>query len=187
MNMKIVLASASPRRKELLARIVKDFEVVPAVGEEDADTSLPPEKYVCALAEKKCDEVFERRGDSLVIACDTVVVYVGNVLGKPKDAADAEQTLRMLSGKVHQVYTGVCVRTAKKKLTACDRTEVRFNNLSEKFIKEYVAGGSPLDKAGSYGIQDGGVVESFDGSYTNVVGFPVELASKMIEEVLEDE
>ena len=186
-NMKIILASASPRRRELLARVVKDFEIIPATGEERADLSLPPEQIACALAERKCSEVFEKYPDCAVIGCDTVVYYNGKILGKPEDAADAAQTLRMLSGKTHCVYTGVCVRTAKKCVVKADKTEVRFNALSEEFISAYVEGGSPLDKAGSYGIQDGGVVKDYKGSYTNVVGLPVELVEKMIQEVLEDE
>lgn len=182
-NMETVLASASPRRRELLARIVKDFSIVPAVGEERAEGNLPPEQIACALAEHKCDEVAASRKDSLVIGCDTVVVYGGKILGKPKDAADAENTLKMLSGRSHCVVTGVCVRLGDKKITRYESTEVVFNVLSEEFIKSYVAGGSPMDKAGSYGIQDGGIVKSYSGSYTNVVGLPVELVGEMIEEV----
>lgn len=182
--MRIILASASPRRRELLSQIVKSFEVIPAVGEERADISLPPELFARSLAENKCDEVFEKNGDALVIACDTIVVYGGKILGKPKDKTDAVSTLKMLSGNAHSVITGVCVRCGNKKITDSESTEVFFNDLSEEFIKQYVAGGSPMDKAGSYGIQDGGVVKSFTGSYTNVVGLPVELVKKIFEEVL---
>ncbi len=182
--MKIILASASPRRKELLKEIVKDFEIIPAVGEEKADMTLPPEQIVCTLAEHKCGEVFEKYPDCIVIGYDTIVYFNGKVLGKPKTKAEAVLTLRELSGNTHSVYTGVCVRSADKLLTEYERTEVTFNGLSDEFIKNYVDGGSPMDKAGCYGIQDGGVVESYDGSYTNVVGLPVELVRKMIEEVL---
>lgn len=185
--MKIILASASPRRKELLKEIVKDFEIIPAVGEEMADFSAPPEKIVCALAEHKCGEVIEKYPDCAVIGCDTIVYYDGTVLGKPKSREEAEKTLKKLSGKTHGVYTGVCVRTAEKILTDYERTEVTFNELSDEFIKNYVDGGSPMDKAGCYGIQDGGVVKSYLGSYTNVVGLPVELVGKMLKEVLNDE
>ncbi|MDE7401563.1 MAG: Maf family protein [Clostridia bacterium] len=181
--MKIILASASPRRRELLSQIVKDFEIIPAKGEECADNSLPPERIAERLAENKCGEVFEKNNGALVIGCDTIVVYNGVILGKPRSAEDAVSTLKMLSGRTHSVITGVCVRCGNKKITASERTEVRFNDLSEDFIKTYVAGGSPMDKAGSYGIQDGGVVKSYSGSYTNVVGLPVELVKKIIEEV----
>lgn len=182
--MKIILASASPRRRELLKQIVGDFEIIPAVGEERADFTLPPEQIVCALAEHKCGEVFEKYPDCTVIGCDTIVYFKGNVLGKPKSREEAVKTLKALSGNVHSVYTGVCVRTAQKCLTGYERTEVTFNKLSDGFIESYVNGGSPMDKAGCYGIQDEGVVGSYDGSYTNVVGLPVGLAEKMLKEVL---
>ena len=182
--MKIILASASPRRKELLKEIVEDFEIIPAKGEERADLTLPPEKIVCELAGHKCGEVFEKYPDCLVLGCDTIVYYCGKVMGKPKSREDAAETLRELSGKTHSVYTGVCVRSAGKILNGYERTEVTFNELSGEFIKNYVDGGSPMDKAGCYGIQDEGVVKSFYGSYTNVVGLPVDLVEKMLKEVL---
>lgn len=185
--MKIILASASPRRKELLKQIVKNFEIVPAVGEERADAGLPPEKTVCALAEAKCGEVFGKYPDCVIIGCDTIVYFNGKVLGKPKTRGEAEATLKQLSGNTHSVYTGVCVRSADKILTRYEETEVTFNDLSDEFIRSYVDGGSPMDKAGCYGIQDGGVVKSYDGSYTNVVGLPVELVEEMLKEVLSDD
>jgi septum formation protein len=181
--MRYILASASPRRKELLAEVLPAFEVIPAVGEEKVNMSLFPEKVACALAEAKCDEVFLSHPDCTVIGCDTIVVFDGQILGKPKNPADAEATLKKLSGKIHNVITGVCVRCGDKKLVEFDRTEVTFNLLDEKFIKEYVASGSPMDKAGSYGIQDGGVVKEYYGSYTNVVGLPVGLVKRMLDEV----
>ncbi len=178
------MASASPRRRELLSRIFPEFEVIPAVGQENADKSLPPEKYVAALAAHKCDEVFVSHPQSLVIGCDTVVVFGDKILGKPKDGQDAINTLKALSDKTHKVMTGVCVRSPYKRILRVDITEVTFNDLSEQFVEDYVAGGSPLDKAGSYGIQDGGVVKSYSGSYTNVVGMPVELVESMVAEAL---
>ncbi len=184
--MRVILASASPRRRELLSRIIKDFEIIPAKGEEKADLSLPPEKTACLLAEAKCDEVFSAHG-GLVIGCDTIVVYGNKVLGKPKDERDAFETLEMLSGKTHSVITGVCVRSAYNKAVAFESTSVTFNALTAEFIKNYISSGSPMDKAGSYGIQDDGVVASYSGSYTNVVGMPVELVEKLIKEVLNDD
>ena len=109
--------------------------------------------------------------------------FGGEILGKPKDADDAYRTLKRLSGKTHYVVTGVCVRNKNKRITGFEKTEVKFNVLSDEFIKAYVEGGSPLDKAGSYGIQDGGIVNEYFGSYTNVVGLPVKLVKKMLEEV----
>ena len=182
--MKIILASASPRRKELLSQLIKDFEIIPAKGEERVKEGLAPEEVACALAEHKCDEVFESNSGALVIACDTIVVYGEKILGKPKDKADAAATLKMLSGNKHRVITGVCMRSCKGKICTFDTTEVQFNQLSDEFIQNYVDGGSPMDKAGSYGIQDGGVVKSYSGSFTNVVGFPVELCGRIIKDLL---
>lgn len=180
----VILASASPRRKQLLSQIFPQFEIIPAVGQERADKSLSPKDYVAALAAQKCDEVFLSHSDCLVIGCDTVVVFNGKILGKPKDKQDAINTLKALSNQTHQVMTGVCIRNGNKRLISVDVTEVTFNELSDEFIKGYVAGGSPMDKAGSYGIQDGGVVKSFSGSYTNVVGLPVELVKTMVKDAL---
>lgn len=185
--MRCILASGSPRRRELLSHIIKDFEVIPARGEEKVNLSLFPEHIACGLAERKCDEVFAAHPDALVIGCDTIVVFGGTVLGKPKDAADAEATLKKLSGKIHLVITGVCVRYRDRKRIGSDKTEVRFRTLSDEFIRSYVAGGSPLDKAGSYGIQDEGVVKEYYGSYTNVVGLPVTLVKNMMEEIVKDD
>ena len=158
--MEYVLASASPRRKELLAQILSKFEVIPSEADEKVNISLFPEQ--------------------------TIVVFGSEILGKPRDKADAVKTLKMLSGKTHYVITGVCVRNKFKKSVDFDRTEVKFNILTDEFIESYVNGGSPMDKAGSYGIQDGGIVKEYFGSYTNVVGLPVMLTKKLIEEVISD-
>lgn len=181
--MQYVLASASPRRRELLGQILPQFEVIPSTGDEKVNISLFPEQMACALAEKKCDEVFENNSQKTVIGCDTIVVFQGEILGKPKDSADAFNTLKRLSGKTHYVITGVCVRNAYKKLIDFDKTEVRFNQLTDEFILNYVESGSPMDKAGSYGIQDGGLVGEYFGSYTNVMGLPVNLTKKLLDGV----
>ena len=181
--MQYILASASPRRRELLSQVLDDFIVDPARGGEEVNISIFPEDIACALAERKCDEVFHRHSGSTVIGCDTIVVFRGEILGKPKDAADAAATLKMLSGKTHYVITGVCVRNKYRKLIKYDKTEVKFNVLSERFINEYVAGGSPLDKAGSYGIQARGLADNDYGRHTNVVGLPVALVRDMLREI----
>ena len=181
--MEYVLASASPRREELLSQVLQKFEVVPSDADEKVNISLFPEQMACALAEKKCDGVFALNPYKTVIGCDTIVVFGGEVLGKPKDRDDAVNTLKKLSGKTHFVVTGVCVRSPFKKLVGFDKTEVKFNILSDEFIKNYVDGGSPMDKAGSYGIQDEGVVKEYFGSYTNVVGLPVNLTKKLLDGV----
>lgn len=181
--MKFILASASPRRKELLSQILPEFEVIPSKREEKVNISLFPEQMACALAESKCDEVFENNPNATVIGCDTIVVFGKEILGKPKNREDAFNTLKMLSGKTHFVITAVCVRNKFNKVIEFDRTEVKFNVLSDDFIKIYVDSGSPLDKAGSYGIQDGGLVKEYFGNYTNVVGLPVPLTKKLLKKV----
>lgn len=181
--MKYILASASPRRRQLLSAILPSFDVIPAERGEKVNLSLFPEQMVCALAENKCDEVFEKYPQATVIGCDTVVVFGNEVLGKPKNRDDAAATLKRLSGKTHYVITGVCVRNKYKKVIDYEKTEVKFNQLSDEFIKIYVDSGSPLDKAGSYGIQDGGLVKEYFGNYTNVVGLPIQLTKKLLEKV----
>ena len=183
--MKYVLASASPRRRELLKQIIDDFEICPAEAEEKVNLSLFPDQIACALAESKCDEAFRKYPEATVISCDTIVVFQNEILGKPKDREDAFNTLKKLSSRTHYVITGVCVRNKFKKLVEFDTTEVKFNTLTDEFIEKYIATGSPMDKAGSYGIQDGGVVKEYFGSYTNVVGLPVTLTKKLIDGVLE--
>ena len=181
--MNYVLASASPRRRELLKEIIPKFYVVPATGEEKVNLSLFPEQIACDLAESKCSEVHAKFPDATVIACDTIVVFEGEILGKPKNREDAVNTLKRLSGKTHFVITGVCVRCKNKTLIDFDKTEVKFCVLTDEFIQKYVDGGSPMDKAGSYGIQDGGVVSQYYGSYTNVVGLPVAKVKNMLEQL----
>ncbi len=185
-----ILASASPRRKELLAEIVQKFEILPATGEEVVNGDLSPEKLVKSLARQKAAEVANRRealGKS-VLGADTVVALGNEVLGKPKNEADAFRMLSALSGKTHEVYTGVCIsyETAdglRKEKVEAACTKVRFFTLTDAQIRAYIATGSPMDKAGAYGIQDGGLVEEIDGSFSNVVGLPVELCKQMIREI----
>ncbi len=173
--MKIILASASPRRKELLKKLLPEFDILPARGEECADLTLPPEEIVRTLAEHKAEEVFASHPEALVLGADTVVWFEGRVLGKPADASDAKNTLRALSGRSHSVYTGWCILGQNVRRSGACRSDVLFHELSESFIDEYVAGGSPLDKAGSYGIQDDErLVAGYSGSYDNIIGLPTE-------------
>ncbi len=183
-----ILASASPRRKELLAELIEKFDIIPSQADENV-TADSPRELVEILAERKALEVALRRENEgkIVVGSDTVVAFENQVLGKPKDEADAERMLSMLSGRAHAVYTGVCFAVQKagqaRLLTRSDKTAVYFHALSKEWIAEYVRGGSPMDKAGAYGIQDGGLVEKIEGSYTNVVGFPTELVRTMIETI----
>lgn len=184
-----ILASASPRRKELLGQLIEKFEIIPAQGEERTDENLSPEALVKSLAKQKATEVatYPNSQGKIVLGADTVVVYGGKVLGKPKDEEDAFSMLSALSGREHDVYTGVCIvyptAGGAEKLVAVERTQVRFYPLSEAQIRAYIATGSPMDKAGAYGIQDGGLVESIQGSFSNVVGLPIELCVKLIQQV----
>ena len=190
--MQYVLASASPRRKELLAELVKDFEIIPSQADERVEGNPFPKTLVAKLAAMKAEEVVKRPENEgkIVIGSDTVVAFGKKVLGKPKDEEDAFRMLKMLSGKKHAVYTGVSFQTVKngKYLynTKVDKTLVHFNDLSDEWIWQYIKGGSPMDKAGAYGIQDGGLVKGIKGSYTNVVGFPLELVKKMIKKAEKD-
>ena len=182
--MEFILASASPRRRELLKEVVSTFEIRPAQGEEKA-TKKNPKSLVKELARQKAEEVFSLPSSKgkIVLGADTVVAFQGKALGKPKDEAEAISMLKGLSGGVHFVYTGVCFlyekEGKKKALCRAAKTRVYFNDLSKEWIENYVAGGSPMDKAGAYGIQDGGLVKKIRGSFSNVVGLPVELCKKL--------
>jgi len=183
-DVKIILASASPRRRQILGEIISDFSVCPSTAGEELEEWISPRQAVQELAVRKAESVYAAHGEALVIGADTVVEYMGRRLGKPLSKGDAESTLKMLRGKEHSVYTGVCVIYNGKKQSAVCRSGVEFNNLSDEFIREYVDSGSPLDKAGSYGIQDGGIVKKYTGSYTNIVGLPKELLEEMLNKAL---
>ena len=179
---KIILASASPRRRELLERAGVNFEVIPASGEENR-ISDDPKEAVQQLARDKAVSVMHTIEDSadgtLVIGSDTVVVFENMILGKPHDIEDAVNTLKKLQGNTHQVYTGVSVLEKKNGVwtehTFYESTDVTFYPVSDEEIRAYVATGEPMDKAGSYGIQGifGIYVRGICGDYNNVVGLPV--------------
>ena len=150
------------------------------------ENGLSPRELVCALAQQKASEValLPAAAGTAVIGSDTVVVFGEEVLGKPKNESDAKRMLSMLSGKVHQVYTGMCIILPDgEKIIEADCTDVEFETLTESEIEVYIATGSPMDKAGAYGIQDGGIVKGIHGSYSNVVGFPCELFKKLLERI----
>ncbi len=180
--MKLILASNSPRRKELLTKLNYQFQVIPAVGQELSNAKLPAD-IAKELANRKALEVFRKNTDCVVIGCDTVVELNGKLLGKPSDSLQATQMLQDLSGKTHFVHTGVCIVYSKGVWLFTDTTLVTFKSLSQSQIDAYVATGSPLDKAGAYGIQDSGFVESVSGSYDNVVGFPTERVDKILQQI----
>ena len=188
--MEWILASQSPRRKELFGELVKEFEIIPAKGEERVEDGLTPDALVQSLAGQKAGEIslLPQAKNKGILGSDTVVALDGEILGKPKDKADAKRMLTALSGRVHQVYTGVCFSVpntdgTRKEWRSVACTQVYFNRLTETQIDEYIEGGSPMDKAGAYGIQDGGLVEKIEGSFTNVVGLPVELCKALLKEI----
>lgn len=180
---RIVLASASPRRAELLRAAGIDFDVQPADVDETLAAGESPGEYVSRLAEAKARLVYERDVRRIVLAADTAVVVDEHVLGKPQDDADAARMLRMLSGRSHQVLTAVSVFHPGQIVdTRIDTTTVEFGSLSDTDIKWYVSSGEPMDKAGAYAVQ--GLASRFvtriEGSYSNVVGLPVALVFQML-------
>lgn len=175
--MSIILASQSPRRRELLERMgIPKFEIIPAQGEERAECALSPAQLVEELSRQKAAEVAAQvQPEDLVIAADTVVAIDGQVLGKPHSRQEAAVMLSTLSGREHHVYTGVTVRQGGRSVTEHEDTVVCFRPLSQEEIQAYVDTGEPMDKAGSYGIQGRGcvLVQGIRGDYYNVVGLPV--------------
>lgn len=170
-----ILASASPRRKELLSTLIKDFEIVVSDVDENIEVDdvylLPLE-----LSKLKAYSVFKNHQDDIVLASDTIVLLDNEVLGKPKDKEDAKKMLRKLSSRKHQVITGYTLISKEKEINRYVITDVYFKELSDELIDAYVATLSPLDKAGAYGIQDKDfdLVDRIDGSYSNVMGLPLE-------------
>ncbi len=175
--MDIILASSSPRRRELVEQIgLKDYRVLSPDVNEGIDRDMPPEDQVEVLSRRKARAVWERVGDDpLIIAADTVVALEGEVLGKPGDEADAARMLSALSGKSHQVYTGFTVRRGGREIVEHEVTTVSFRPLEVEEIRRYIATGEPMDKAGAYGIQGVGalLISGIEGDYFNVMGLPV--------------
>ena len=187
--MKLILASASPRRKELLGKIGMEFEVIPAKGEEVITKSLPWE-VVKELSYQKAKEIADTQTEEcIVIGSDTIVAKGEQIMGKPKDAEDAFQMLWEIAGDCHQVYTGVTIiRTGKnsKTITFAEKTDVYLYPMSEEEIRAYIATGDPFDKAGAYGIQgDFAIhVKGIEGDYYNVVGLPIGRVYQELKECL---
>jgi len=180
-SMKVILASASPRRKQLLGMLIKDFEILPSNADENINCATP-EETVRQLSYIKAKSVFEQNQDSLVLGADTIVVFDDKILGKPQDEEDARQMLRLLSAKTHKVVTGVSLLSAKKCVTFAETSYVAFRQLSDKDIDDYIKTGSPMDKAGAYGIQDSGFVCDIEGSFDNVVGLPTARLAKVLKQ-----
>ena len=173
---KLILASSSARRKEILSHIGLDYVAVTADVDETSGLPDTPWETVSTLAERKARAVAESYKGMIVIGSDTVVSHRGKILTKPKDADEAVSMLKALSGDTHEVYSGLCVTNGEKTICTYAVTTVKMRDISDVEIKLYVKTGEPLDKAGAYGVQDiGGIfVEKLDGDYYNVVGLPLE-------------
>jgi septum formation protein len=182
---RLVLASASPRRRELLTQAGFTFEVHPAHIPEDPLLDEDPIGYVTRLAREKAQAVFDGLSDpsAVVLGADTTVTLDNHILGKPEDAADAARMLRLLSGRTHRVITGIAVVTAEAAEVAAEVTGVRFLTLTDEDIASYIATGEPMDKAGAYAIQGRAArwISRIEGCYFNVVGLPLALVSTMLE------
>ena len=183
--MRLILASASPRRRELMGHLGLPFDVIPAVGPESPPIGAGPGETARALSEAKAREVADAHPDGLVVGADTVVEIDGAILGKPRDRDDAKRMLRLLSGREHRVYTGVTVIKGGRMESLWEVTRVFFRTMSEEEIDSYVATGEPMDKAGAYGYQGRAslYVERIEGDYFNVVGLPLCRLGTMLEKL----
>ncbi|KMY43620.1 septum formation protein Maf [Bacillus sp. FJAT-27916] len=184
--MNLILASSSPRRKELLELLGIPFQVKASDVEETYQDGLQPHEIVMELARIKSNAIAETTKNSIVIGADTIVVSDGRVLGKPKGKADAISMLTQLSGKVHQVYTGVALVKEGRTHLFYEKTDVEFWPLDTQDIEQYVLTGEPFDKAGSYGIQGYGslLVKRIEGDYFTVVGLPVSRLNRELKDIM---
>jgi len=182
--MRLVLASQSPRRRELLSMLGFPYEAIISAVEENVPAHIAPDALVETLALRKAEAVAKLCPDACVIGADTIVYIGGEIVGKPRDDADAARILRLLQGRAHTVYTGVAVLTPDRRDVRHDATQVTFAPMTEREIAWYVATGEPRDKAGAYGIQGPGgmFVERVEGNYFTVIGMPLPLLYRMLRE-----
>ena len=180
----VILASQSPRRIELLKTVIKNFRIVPSKIDEVCDINLSPEENAILLGQKKAAWVAKEYPHNLVIGADTMVVLENKIIGKPTDAENARQILRQLSGQEHKVITGVAV-VHSKIFSAASISHVRIKALTPNEINSYVESGEPMDKAGAYAIQGEGsfLVESYSGSYSNIIGLPTGLLQDLLQKL----
>ncbi|MBC8571343.1 Maf family protein [Zongyangia hominis] len=173
--MQMILASQSPRRKELLAFLGHPFLTMPADADESIPQGMGPEEAVRLLARRKANLVAQSHPDDLVIGADTVVAIDGRILGKPESPQQAAEMLALLSGRIHSVYTGVCLQKNGERRAFSQRTRVAFYPLTQEEIAWYLDTGEPFDKAGAYGVQGFGsvFVKGIEGDYFNVMGLPI--------------
>ena len=184
--MKYVLASKSPRRQELMKLISSHFVVASEDINEESSYTLSPINAVEDIAKRKGEAVEKLYPNDLIISADTIVVLDDKIIGKPVDKADAKRILKELSGKTHYVHTGFRIKYSSKEIINHVTSEVIFNDLSDELIDKYVASGSPLDKAGAYGVQDNDkypIIKKVIGSIDNVIGFPLKEIKEAIEQI----
>lgn len=187
--MKVILASASPRRQELIKRLFEEYSVVPADIDETIPDEIGAEFAPVFLAAQKAQAIAEMHPEALIIAADTIVIADGEILGKPKDRNEAKKMLRFLSGKTHKVITGCCISKGTESVSFHEESYVTFFELSENEISDYVDKGLADGKAGAYGIQDNGAlfVQKIEGDYYNIVGLPIARLNREIQQFLEEE
>lgn len=185
----LILASASPRRKEILSTYRDDFRIVVTDADETMPEGTPPDILVAALSERKARAAQPLCGeDAVIIASDTVVYAEGEVLGKPHDGEDARRMLKMLRGATHEVWSGVCVISGDKCAVGAECTKVKMGDISDLSIERYIADGEPFGKAGAYAIQGkaGVFVTAIEGSFQNVVGLPIVTLDRLLRDVGEE-
>lgn len=182
----LILASMSPRRRDILTLAGYDFIVKPADIDESVPTGTPAREAVVMTAAKKADAAAaDADEEDIILAADTVVCYDGKIIGKPRDENDAYNILRLLSGSTHTVYTGYCLRKGSERICGVEATDVTFRNLSDAEIKEYIKSGEPMDKAGAYGLQGRGCTFAarLNGDYFNVIGLPICKIHELLKEI----
>ena len=186
--MKIILASASPRRKELMSRIREDFIIEPSRFDETLPDDIGPEFAPIYLAAGKANDVARRHKRDLVIGADTIVICGPKILGKPKDRAEAKRMLELLSGFTHKVITGCCLMLKGESVSFSVESYVTFYNLTDEEIEAYLDTGEPMDKAGAYAIQGKGafLIKDIEGDYYSIIGLPIARLKREIDDLLKD-
>ncbi|MCF0105466.1 MAG: septum formation protein Maf [Holdemanella sp.] len=179
----LILASKSPRRKEILKELGYSFIIHPSIGEEIFDQTKPIDEALIQVSSAKAKEVFQVYPEDLIISADTIVLLDNTILGKPESKQQAIDYLTSLSNRYHEVKTGVCILSKKGMKSHVETTKVYFKDLTQSQILEYVNSGKCMDKAGAYGIQECDFVDHIEGSYSNVVGLPKDVIKRMLEEL----
>ncbi|MGN1276523.1 MAG: Maf family protein [Floccifex sp.] len=179
----IVLASQSPRRKEILSSLGYKFIICPSKGKETFDLSIPVDEALKKVTIQKSKDIQQKYNNDCIVSADTIVIFQGHILGKPSSHQEAYETLKQLSNSIHEVKTGMCVCLKDQMYFEISTTKVKFKELSDTQILEYVQSNRCMDKAGSYGIQEVDFVQWIDGSYSNVVGLDKEVIQKLLSKV----